>query len=327
MILSVAMKILHTFYEKKLFKDENYFNNYGITWLIFECILLFIQPIYKAGDIRVSFLKEQYYDSNTLTFPEFTRDLNEYLIIIGITIHFTNFMVNVLSFTEWHSSRAYRICKKYRVSALDPFFVIKSYLNDNPLYFTFFLIITCSIYFSFIITVTENGYLRDIDRSLFATDADYDAEVNARSVFYSFNNIFWNVFITFTTIGYGDINVKATFSRFLIFFILCFGLVVSSIWVGVFLGFIELDTTDKLVYNNNEMVILGERIRVPAAKMIFRFYKMFKACENPKMYDFDLRKSFNCQTIRNSMKQEFNSESLITSEIYIRMILKETIIV
>jgi hypothetical protein len=290
MVLSVSLKILHTYYEKKLFKDDNYFNNYGFTKLFFECLLLFIQPIYKAGDTRVTFLKEQYYDSNTLTFPEFTRDVNGYLIIIGITIHFVSFMVNVLAFTEWHSSRAYRICRQYRISSLDPFFVVKSFLNDNPLHFTFFLIGTCSIFFTIIISITENGYLRDIDKTLFATPDELQAEIDARSVFYSFNNIFWNVFITFTTIGYGDINVKATFSRFLIFFVLCFGLVVSSIWVGVFLGFIDMDSTDKLVYNNNEMVILGDRIRVPAAKMIFRFYKMYKACENPNMYNFDERK-------------------------------------
>ena len=289
-LICAGLKILHTFYEKKLFKDENYFHNYGITKLILECLLLMVQPIYKAGDAKVTFLKEQYYDSNSLTFPTFTRSVNGYLIIIGITVHFINFMINLLSFTEWHSSRAYRICRQYRVSALSPLFVIKSYLNDNPLKFTFMLIGTCSIFFTIIISITENGYLRDLDKTQFADAAALQAEIDARSVFYSFNNIFWNVFITFTTIGYGDINVKATFSRFLIFFVLCFGLIVSSIWVGVFLGFIDMDSTDRLVYNNNELVQLSEEIKVPAAKMIFQFYKMYKACENPTMYDFETRK-------------------------------------
>ena len=292
-LTNVILKITHTFFEKRLFKDENYFNNYGFTKLILECLLLLIQPIYSAGDIKMTFLKEQYYDSNTLTFPTFTRSLNSYLIIIGITIHFGEFMVNILSFTEWHSSRAFRICKQYRVDALSPMFVIKSFLNDNPLQFTFFLIGACSIFFTIIISITENGYLRDLDKSLFTDPDALQAEIDGRSVFYSFNNIFWNVFITFTTIGYGDINVKATFSRFLIFFVLCFGLVVSSIWVGVFLGFIDMDSTDKLVYDNNELVQLGEEAKIPAAKMIYQFYKMYKACENEKLYNFDTRKRFN----------------------------------
>lgn len=276
--------------KKKLFKDETYFKNYGIIKLIFVVSQMLVQPIYKAGDVKVTFFREEYYDSNTLTFPTFNRNLNGYLIFIGIVVHFFNFMINVLSFTEWYSSRAYRIARQYRVDSLDPLYMIKCYLLDNPLSFTFFFIASCSIFFTLIISVTENGYLRFINRADFATEADYLAEVNARSVFYSFNNIFWNVFITFTTIGYGDINVKATFSRFLIFFVLCFGLIVSSIWVGVFLGFIDMDSTDKVVYNNNELVILGERAKVPAAKMILQFYKMYKACENPTMYNFNLRK-------------------------------------
>ena len=91
--------------------------------------------------------------------------------------------------------------------------------------------------------------------------------------------------------GYGDINVKATFSRFLIFFILCFGLILASIWVSVFLGFIDMDNIDKLIYVNNELVENYEEMKVPAAKMIYNFYKMYKACESPHLYDFEKRKN------------------------------------
>ena len=201
MVSGLVLKILHTFYEGKLNKEQTIFTNYGIFKLIIQCIVLLIQPIYKAGDTRLTFMKEQYFDSNTGTFPTFTRDVNGYLIFIGIVIHFMIFMVSFVSFTTYQSTRSYRICKTYKVSNLDTMYVVKSYLNDNPLTITFFLLITTSIFFTMIVSITENGYLRDINTQTFADAAAKTNEINSRSVFYNFNTIYWNVFITFTTIG------------------------------------------------------------------------------------------------------------------------------
>lgn len=60
----------------------------------------------------------------------------------------------------------------------------------------------------------------------------------------------------------------------------------------MFLGFIDMDSIDKLVYVNNEMVENAEKMKIPASKMIYNFYKMYKACESPNLYDFDERKFF-----------------------------------
>lgn len=51
------------------------------------------------------------------------------------------------------------------------------------------------------------------------------------------------MFITMSTIGYGEFNVQATFSRFFLFFISIAGLVMTSIMVVTASEFFELDTS------------------------------------------------------------------------------------
>ena len=200
-ITSVVLKIIHVKLEGNLKRDSRYFQHYGITLLVFEIIALLIHPIYKVGDVKLSFAKESYYDSDSLTFQQFRRDFNSYLIFLAIIVHFMNFLMTVPSFTVWHSSKSYRVCKTYRTSNLDPLFVVRAILNTNPLHFTFFLLVSFSVFFTMIVSVVENGYLRDISDLNCTGSCTVAEQQNSRAVFYSFNNIFWNVFITFTTIG------------------------------------------------------------------------------------------------------------------------------
>lgn len=200
-VTSVILKALHVHFEGKLKRDSRYFQHYGVTKLIFQLVSLLIHPIYSAGDVKFDWAEESYYDSDSQTFQKFRRDFNSYLIILAMTAHFINFLLTMPSFTIWQSVKAYRICKTYRVSNLNAFFVIRSILNTNPLQFTFFLLAAFSIFFTMIVGVIENGYLRDISELNCTGDCDPVAQKGSRAVFYSFNNIFWNVFITFTTIG------------------------------------------------------------------------------------------------------------------------------
>ena len=200
-ITSVVFKVIHVKLEGNLKRDSRYFQHYGVTFLIFELVALLIHPIYKVGDVKLSFAKESYYDSDSLTFQQFRRDFNSYLIFLAIIAHFINFLMTVPSFTVWQSSKSFRVCKTYRTSNLDPFFVIRAVLNTNPLHFTFFLLVSFSVFFTMIVSVVENGYLRDISDLNCTGSCTVAEQQNSRAVFYSFNNIFWNVFITFTTIG------------------------------------------------------------------------------------------------------------------------------
>ena len=157
-------------------------------------------PIYDIGDKKCTFIEEEYYDSDSATFPKFTRTYNGYLLIIGITVRFLIYINNVNTFTHWLSLTKYRICKLYRVNNIDPMHTLKAFLNSNPLFVTFFILINWAIFFTILIGITENGYLRDLDKTGLSGE-DLTNAINSRSVFYSFNVIFWNVFITFTTIG------------------------------------------------------------------------------------------------------------------------------
>jgi hypothetical protein len=199
-IYSIFLRIVQIWYFGRLNKQKNVFSEFGIFNLILNILLLLITPIYSVGDTKVTFLKEEYYDSDSATFPTFTRNYNEYLIIIGITIHFLSYFYNVNTFSQWLSLTNFRICRLYRITNIDPMHTLKSFLNDDPLFITFFILINWAIFFTILISITENGYLRDLDTTGLTGD-DLTNAINGRSVFYTFNVIFWNVFITFTTIG------------------------------------------------------------------------------------------------------------------------------
>ena len=57
------------------------------------------------------------------------------------------------------------------------------------------------------------------------------------------------MFITMSTIGYGDINVLSTFSRLWLFFISISGLCVTSIMVVSYSSFLELNNTEDKTYS------------------------------------------------------------------------------
>jgi len=63
------------------------------------------------------------------------------------------------------------------------------------------------VYFSIAIRIVESGYQRGLRFKDFNLDPEFEAEWVNRGTFDNYKNSIWNMFITMSTIGYGEFNV------------------------------------------------------------------------------------------------------------------------
>ena len=94
------------------------------------------------------------------------------------------------------------------------YFKAKIFLNELPELFILLLVFVLWIYYSIIIRILEIGWYNEIKGSDFSekSDTNFDNII----IFQYYKNCFWNVYITMTHIGYGDIVIGTFASRILI---------------------------------------------------------------------------------------------------------------
>lgn len=86
-------------------------------------------------------------------------------------------------------------------------------------------------FFSTLINVSEIGYLLELKKEDFDTSEEYEVEKQDWEVLVYYYNSIWNTLITMTTIGYGDMYVRTTLSRMIIFFVAVYGAVILPLLI------------------------------------------------------------------------------------------------
>lgn len=139
--------------------------------------------------------------------------------------------------SKWNSPRLIRMNTMSKIEGGFKF-VLKGILKDNPEIFSVSCMIIIIIYFSILIRISELDLLRFLIHS--STNFDVTQNLNFEN-FLSYQNCIWNMFITISTIGYGDFNVITNLSRQILLFISLSGLCTTSIAVVAYSEFFELD--------------------------------------------------------------------------------------
>lgn len=87
------------------------------------------------------------------------------------------------------------------------------------------------------------------------------------------------MFITMSTIGYGEMNVTATFSRIYLLFISLSGLCVTSLLVVAYSEFFELDKLQGMVMKLFDALELKIRMRQTVSSGLVHWCRMILAAK------------------------------------------------
>lgn len=284
-ILAVVLYIIQLKVNEKYLRatrtlqsDSNIFAYIGYPKIIMYSVMLFCQPLIGLNGQRISGAYEGYFDGSGEIF--FIRGFNEYLLLVQFTTHYFTIVYLVTLLSDWAGPTIDRIC---RLNGCENnfLFVLRALLVEMPNFISVSLNIVMLLYFSVAIRITENGYLRELSIANFTTE-QIDAEFVNRGIFWTYKNTIWNMFITMSTIGYGEINVVGTFSRVLLFFVSLSGLIVTSILVVAYGNFFELDNMQTSAFKFFNALELKIQMRNEISRAMNSFVKMYYAAKRQR---------------------------------------------
>lgn len=223
---------------------ENFVQAFGKGHIVFFFILFLFHPFYFLIDVPF-FIQENYYKYDT-TFDSYRRPVVEYLILIQFVVGVFFLLTIFLENLKYGNNRADRIARFFGIEA-DAVFVLRACMKRYPLFFVIFLEVFGIVFFGVMVRIAETNYVQHIPSGLSAED--YSNEFSTRILFFNYANVFWNMVITMTTIGYGDFYTRSTLARFFIIITGFYGILVTSLLVVAFTNLLEMESSEDIAFN------------------------------------------------------------------------------
>ena len=257
---------------EKLDDSESIFQQKGYFWVSFTCFVFFIHPFYWLNDIEVSAFTESYFTGDGV-YVFYQRDINQYLYIIQFGILFWLACLILLENSYFAATRSQRVCKMFGIEN-DTIYVVKCVLSQNGEVFVFVSLILCMYYFATLYNYAEIGYALSLKESAFDKIEDYQNAFNDASGLTNYYNTYWNVVITMTTIGYGDMYVRSTLSRFILLGIALVGVVVFPVLIVTVSNLFELLRSEANSMDLYHKVLAKRESQENAARLVTTLMKL-----------------------------------------------------
>lgn len=276
-IISVALYLISLYMEgiylktlRRIGENVNIYFYYGWESITLHCLFLFIHPFYLNKSFSDDSFSEIYFNGNESNIV-FQRNVSDLMLISQITVHYFSILMLLFKMTKWESPLFKILCKSNRVRR-NLYLNAKIFLNEYPELFSILLIPILLFYFSLVIRVAEMGYLRGMKFSDFS---DYDIDYYKTSqTFKHYRNCFWNIFITMSEIGYGDIVVNTLLGRCIIFFVALSGIIIFFICDVDHKRFFEMNRKESQTFDFFSSLEKNEVIKKSAAFTITSFLKL-----------------------------------------------------
>lgn len=215
---------------------------------------------------RHSYNKE-YAFNGSYDVPTFERNFNEYLYMFQFTFLYFIISKMIINNSIWANDGSDRITRMvgFRISIL---FLIKCLMRESRKTVSLAVLVGTLFYYTLMLKVVEGPLYKNEAGGINYVDLAYPGLT------------FWNAYITFFTIGYGDYAVSTYFGRIYISFLCVIaGIVLSFITVAMTIDF-DFGDSDKKAFVLLNSVELKKEVDVSAAMVIKAFFRLKKAERN-----------------------------------------------
>lgn len=260
-ILFILMAIPKYYHYYKLEKAAHYLSKYDhflnsnlIGYIIFDIVFALIHP-------NLIFKNKEFTTGVKWNLRKVRYCVND--ILLAIQLFRAYYIIKiVVVYSRFYSPRADRICKMMG-KKLSMFFSFKALLISH----TAFTLILCTLVISFALAYM----LKIIEGPV--TEFEEDGGVNDYN---DFGNCYWNVFITMTTVGYGDYFPVSVLGRVVGCLISMFGTIIVAFIVGYFQELTNLSDSEKSAIEFVQRLNSKEEIRSTAAHYFISNFKFAK---------------------------------------------------
>ena len=233
----------------KIKEHDSFLQHIGYSNFFMSLFFLIMHPAPFLLSVRIKSLTETYYLGDP-DFISFSRQFYEYPLILMLFYSFINCFLIFLETRQFLTHRTRRIAKMGDHS-IGYIFALRSFLKKYELGAPIFLLLFGASFFSVIFRVTEtSAWTYVIDNvAKYPDEASHEAAKGEFQVLISYVNSLWFVFITITTVGYGDIYVKATFSRIIMYLFGLWSMISLSMTIATFFNLLSLDADETRYLN------------------------------------------------------------------------------
>ena len=240
----------------KITKRTTFFNCKYFSSFLYEAILSLFHPNIFTKDITIKTKKNWFK-------VECEYDLNDVLTFICLFRIYVIFRWFIF-LTEIYTSRANRLSHLIGTE-LTRGFALRSFILDSPFSFLLLYGTTTILFLSFMLKISEGPY--------------YTSDMGIND-YRKIKNCIWNVFVTMTTVGYGDMYPSTVLGKIIILVCCLVGVFITSLVTISIQNIVTMNKYEENSFNLRHDEILEGKNQRNAANFFIKSIKYYIANKN-----------------------------------------------